>query len=164
MIGLPDKDKFNQSQPSNDGQFANYVAHPTLPELIETLFPVTAPKAFPRTDRVAAFLTGIHGLNRPPNVTPADMLRLNTSVQPKPAQQQSALGVLGGDLAGFPNRRRPCDDVVDITLRVAMGVLPTEAEAPSGRLNYTDGVAISATEFNSRFPYLNTPIPDDADY
>ena len=164
VIGLPDKDKFNTSHPRNDGQFATYVTNPTLPELIQTLFPaVTAPNAFPRTDLVAAFLTGIEGLNRPQTVTPSEMLRLNTSIQPKPAGAQSPLGVLGGDLSGFPNGRRPGDDVVDIALRVVMGVLLPESEAPSGRLPYTDGVAVRATDFRNTFPYLNTPIPGDAD-
>ena len=164
VIGLPDKDLFNVSRPSNDGQFAKYVTNPTLPELIQTLFPsVTAPNAFPRTDLVAAFLTGIDGLNRPSGVKPSEMLRLNTSIKPKARAAQKSLGVLAGDLAGFPNGRRPGDDVVDIALRVVMGVLLPEADAPSGRLPYTDGVIVNATEFQSKFPYLNTPIPGDAD-
>lgn len=164
VIGVKDKDLFNISRPRFDGQFAAYVTNPTLPELIQTLFPaVTAPNAFPRTDLVAAFLTGIDGLNQPPSVKPSEMLRLNTFIKPKPASEQSSLGVLGGDLAGFPNGRRPGDDVVDIALRVMMGVLLPKADAPSGRLPYTDGVIINATEFRSTFPYLNTPIPGDAD-
>lgn len=164
VIGLPDKDTFNISRPRFDGQFAKYVTNPTLPELIQTLFPaVTAPNAFPRTDLVAAFLTGIDGLNRPANVKPSEMLRLNTFIKPKPAGEQASLGVLGGDLAGFPNGRRPGDDVVDIALRVMMGVLLPEDQAPSGRLPYTDGAAVRATDFRNTFPYLNTPIPGNAD-
>ena len=160
IIGLPDKDKFNASEPKDDAQFATYVTNPTLPALIQALFPgVTAPTKFPRADLVAAFLTGVKGLNQPPNVVPAEMLRLNTSIAPRPASTQNTLAVLGGDIAGFPNGRRPGDDVVDIELRVAMGVLLSSADAPSGQLPYTDGAALSAKQFQTRFPYLNTPLP-----
>lgn len=160
VIGLPDKDAFNASQPSGDGQFATYVTNPTLPELIEILFPIVqAPNLFPRTDLVAAFLTGIEGLNQPANVVASEMMRLNTSIAPKPAAQQNNLGVLGGDTSGFPNGRRPGDDVVDIELRVAMGVLLTPEQAPSGQLPYNDGVTVKATDFRNKFPYLNTPLP-----
>ncbi|MEP6634096.1 MAG: DUF4331 domain-containing protein, partial [Luteimonas sp.] len=160
VIGLPDKDKFNASQPKDDGQFATYVTNPTLPELIEILFPgVQAPNTFPRTDLVAAFLTGVPGLNKPDVVTPSEMMRLNTSIAAKPASTQATLGVLSGDTAGFPNGRRPGDDVVDIELRVAMGILLTDAEAPSRNLPYTDGAALKATDFRNTFPYLNTPLP-----
>ena len=160
VIGLGDKDKFNASQPKDDGQFATYVTNPTLPELLEILFPVVqAPNSFPRTDLVAAFLTGLDGLNKPAGVVPSEMLRLNTSIAPKVAADQSNLGALTGDTSGFPNGRRPGDDVVDIELRVAMGVLLPPADAPSGQLPYTDGATLNATEFRSTFPYLNTPIP-----
>jgi hypothetical protein len=157
VIGLKDKDRFNASQPRNDAQFLTYVTHPVLPELLQALFGVTAPNQFPRNDLVQAFLTGIPGLNA--TATPAEMLRLNTSIAPKVAAQQSALGVLGGDTAGFPNGRRPGDDVVDIELRVAMGVLLPLDVAPSGQLPYTDGAAVSAAAFDDTFPYLRTPNP-----
>jgi hypothetical protein len=163
VIGLPDKDKFNESRPIDDAQFAKYVTNPTLPELLEALFGVTAPNKFPRTDLVEVFLTGVTGLNQPANVVPAEMLRLNTSIAPKPPAQQSNLGVLGGDTAGFPNGRRPGDDVVDASLRVAMGILLTDAEAPSRSLPYTDGATVSALDFLGRFPYLAPPIGGDAD-
>ena len=160
VIGLPDKDRFNASQPRDDGQFAKYVTNPTLPILIQALFPgVKAPTKYPRTDLVAAFLTGVDGLNKPANVTPAEMMRLNTSIAPKTAANQQTFGVLAGDTAGFPNGRRPGDDVVDIELRVAMGVLLPAADAPSGQLPYTDGASLKATDFGNSFPYLNTPIP-----
>jgi hypothetical protein len=170
VIGLKDKDRFNASKPSGDGQFADYVTNPTLPALIQTLFPsALAPTKFPRQDLVAAFLTGVPGLNRPTNVTPSEMLRLNTSIAPVPAAQQQTLGVLAGDAAGFPNGRRPGDDVVDASLRVAMGVLCTlndpakfgcvAGDAPAGGAPLTDGVGIDATRFSSFFPYLTTPLP-----
>ncbi|MDQ3494252.1 MAG: DUF4331 domain-containing protein [Pseudomonadota bacterium] len=166
IIGLQDKDKFNASRPADDAQFLRYVTNPTLPALIEVLFAsagVKAPTKFPRTDLVSVFLTGIQGLNQPANVKPSEMLRLNTSIAPRAAAAQNNLGVLAGDNAGYPNGRRPGDDVVDITLRVAMGALLTDAEAPSRNLPFTDGAATSALRFFGRFPYLATPIGGDED-
>ena len=160
VIGLKDKDRFNASEPRDDAQFLDYVTHPTFPALLEALFGsagVRAPTLFPRTDLVAAFLTGVDGLNR--FGTPAEMMRLNTTIAAKPAAMQDSLGVLGGDLAGFPNGRRPGDDVVDIELRVAMGVLLDAGVAPSGSLPFTDGALVQATDFDDHFPYLTTPLP-----
>lgn len=158
VIGLYDKNRFNQSSPVDDGQFATYVTNPTLPELLQILFPsVQAPNAFPREDLVSVFLTGVSGLNMPANVRASEMLRLNTSIAPVSAVNQDSLGVLAGDNAGFPNGRRPGDDVVDAALRVAMGVLLPESQAPSGQLPYTDGAIVDATDFRNTFPYLNTP-------
>jgi len=159
VIGLPDKDRFNASEPKDDGQFASYVTNPSLPTLLQVLFGVHAPTAYPRTDLVAAFLTGIPGLNQAKKVTASEMLRLNTSTPPVAAAQQNTLAVLGGDTAGFPNGRRPGDDVVDIELRVAMGVLLPADQAPDGQLPYTDGTSLSAADFAQTFPYLNPPLP-----
>ncbi len=116
VIGLKDKDKFNASQPMNDGQFATYVTNPTLPTLLQILFSsagVKAPTNYPRTDLVAAFLTGIPTLNKPANVVASEELRLNTAIPAVAQPQQDRLGVINGDNAGFPNGRRPGDDVVD---------------------------------------------------
>ena len=169
VIGLKDKNKFNNSEPKDDAQFADYVTNPTLPALLEILFGgagVKAPTNFPRTDLVAAFLTGVQGLNQPPNVVASEMLRLNTAIPPVPSAFQRRLGVLAGDNAGFPNGRRPGDDVVDIELRVAMGVLCTlniggckPSDAPAGTLHYTDGAFIYAGFFPEQFPYLQHPLP-----
>jgi len=162
VIGLADKDAFNASEPKDDAQFATYVTNPTLPELLEILFPGTAvaPNQFPREDLVAAFLTGVEGLNQPANVVASEMLRLNTGIEPTAAAAQSNLGVLGGDLAGFPNGRRPGDDVVDIELRVAMGALIDDATiAPNNTAPLTDGVTVDAGDFDPSFPFLTTPLP-----
>jgi hypothetical protein len=131
VIPLQDKDRFNSSKPRDDGRFADYVTNPTLPALIEIAFalPGIAPKNLPRTDLVTTFLTGIQGLNQPAKVTPAEMLRLNTSIPATPEAMQNRLGVVGailsgdGDFAGYPNGRRPKDDVVDISLVAVMGGL-----------------------------------------
>ena len=172
VIGLDDKDAFNASKPRDDAQFLDYVTNPFLPAFVASLFPVTAPTNFPRTDLVNLFLKGIEGVNQPKNVVPSEMMRLNTSIAPVAAAAQNELGVAAGDNAGFPNGRRPGDDVVDISLRAAMGVLCVltgandalkvgckPSDAPSGGLLYTDGVRREATKFNSAFPYLTTPLP-----
>lgn len=161
VIGLKDKDRFNASEPKDDSQFATYVTHPAMPELLEILFPGTAvaPNLFPRTDLVAAFLTGVSGLNQPVSVVGSEMLRLNTGIAPTAAGEQNNLGVLGGDLAGFPNGRRPGDDVVDSVLRVAMGALiEDESVAPNRAAPLTDGATVSASDFSAEFPYLISPI------
>jgi hypothetical protein len=168
VIGLADKNKFNASQPNGDAQFATYVTNPTLPAVLELLFGaagVKAPTNFPRKDLVAAFLTGVGGLNQLGG--PSEEMRLNTSIAPTAAAGQNNLGVLGGDNAGFPNGRRPGDDVVDIELRVSMGVLcvafpgvycnPTDA--PSGALPFTDGTLNDVSQFDATFPYLKDPFP-----
>jgi hypothetical protein len=171
VIGLPDKDRWNASVPKNDGQFADYVTNPSLPVLLQTLFGgagVKAPNVYPRTDLVAAFLTGLKGLNQPAHATPAEELRLNTGTPATPVASQNDLGVLGGDLGGFPNGRRPIDDVVSIELRVAMGVLlspfdgsakdPDPSSDASRQLHYTDGVEPNPADYLTVFPYVNTPL------
>lgn len=166
VIGLKDKDQFNHSKPSGDGQFIDYVTNPTLPALVEVLFGsagVKAPTNFPRNDLVTAFLTGVSGLNQPANVVASEMLRLNTAT-PAASGTQNRLGVIGGDNAGFPNGRRPGDDVVDIALRVVMGRLChvnigcAAKDAPAGLIDFTDGAYVDSTRFDNAFPYLRTPL------
>ena len=186
VIGLKDKDKFNASEPKDDvAKFAPYVFYPTLPALIQTLYPqAPAPTNFPRQDLVTAFLTGVPTVNKPANenMVPSDMLRLNTSIAAVAAANQNDLGVISiidaqndgrpstaNDVAGFPNGRRPGDDVTDIALRVSMGALChaglpaavtcVPADAKAGNALFTDGALKPATEFDSVFPYLTTPTP-----
>jgi len=180
VIGLDAKDRFNSSEPKKDGQFADFVTHPTLPALLDILFRDAvgassniAPNNLPRLDLVATFLTGFEGVNQLATVTPSEMLRLNTGIPAVAADVQSNFGVAGGDLAGFPNGRRPGDDVVDVALRVVMGrlchpltiggnsvdlKLCTPTDAPVGTVPFTDGAPISAMDFDMSFPYLNTPL------
>ena len=171
VIGLKDKNRFNASEPKHDSRFGIYVTNPTLPVLINALFGVPAP-ATPRNDLVQVFLTGVPGLNQPANVRASEMLRLNTSIAPKAPAAQSPIGVLGGDTAGFPNGRRPGDDVVDIALRAVEGILLPGHPAAIEQL--TDGALSTATIaytpdgtvtgdaafslFRSSFPYLQTPL------
>ena len=148
VIGLPDKDKFNASQPKDDGQFLTYVSNPTLPALLSTVLGAdVAPKNLPRTDLLTTFLTGITGVNKPANPAPSEMLRLNTAVSAVPFAAQNRLGVAGNalakgnDNAGFPNGRRPKDDVVDIAL-VAMvgGLCAINGAGDTLKLNSVPGV------------------------
>jgi hypothetical protein len=191
VIGLPDKDRFSASEPKNDGQFATYVTNPTLPALLDALFRGAvnqtlgtsianlAPNNLPRTDLVTAFLTGFAGVNQMSHVTASEMTRLNTGIPAAPAASQSNFGVAGGDLAGFPNGRRPGDDTVDVALRVVMGRLCypltiggnsvdlglcTAANAPVGNVPFTDGAPVSAADFDTTFPYLTTPLPGSGGY
>jgi hypothetical protein len=186
VIGIPDKDRFNASEPKDDGQFAIYVTNPSFPAILDVLFRDAvnqtlgthianlAPANFPRADLVATFLTGYAGVNQLGTVTASEMLRLNTKIAATAAAQQSTFGVAGNDLAGFPNGRRPGDDVVDIALRVVMGRLcypiPVNgqltdlklckpSDAPVGNVAFTDGAPISSADFNAAFPYLKTPLP-----
>jgi len=178
VIGLPDKDKFNSAKPKDDSQFADYVTHPTLPALLEIALalPNIAPKNLPRTDLVTTFLTGIAGVNKPASVTPSEMLRLNTNTPPTAAASQHRLGLAGGDAAGFPNGRRPKDDVVDISLVAVMGGLcmlngdgntlglgadckPANVPLGSTSLKLHDAVDQAVVPLMGGFPYLSTPIP-----
>ncbi len=194
VIGLPDKDLFNSSEPAQDGQFANYVTNPTLPAILNLLFNSgqefgvadIAPQNFPRQDLIAAFLTGVAGVNQLMTVTPSEMLRLNTGVPATASGSQANLGIAAGDLAGFPNGRRPGDDVVDIALRAMMGAfchaIPVDlngdetlddqdnlllcgttpedssAQAPAGTAGFLDGAPQNEGQFMASFPYLTTPI------
>jgi len=181
LIGLPDKDKWNRRKPSQDGLLHKYILFPTFPAIVSALFlapvnsvlktnfPTLAPNNYPRTDLAAIFLTGIAGINQlasPPNGGYVEYLRLNTSIAPTPQANQSYLGVVGGDLAGYPNGRRPGDDVIDITLRAAMGVLCytklgycAANNAPVGNAALLDGAPVAAANFANAFPYVNTPTP-----
>lgn len=188
VIGYDQKDLFNASHPSDDGQFLEFVTNPVLPAILDSLFrdpvnqtlgtdiPNLAPTNFPRNDLVTAFLTGFPGVNQFSNVTPGEMLRLNVDIPATPRASQSAFGVAGGDLAGFPNGRRPGDDVVDLALRVVMGALchdlpigtdgaPTNLgicspeDAAVGNVAFTDGAPLSARDLDNSFPYLLTPYP-----
>ena len=173
IIGIDDKDKFNASKPKSDpANFADYVTNPVLPALIESLFPsAVAPTNFPRTDLLNVFLKGIKGVNQPANVVSGEMLRLNTATAVTAAGSQNPLGVAAGDNAGFPNGRRPADDVVDLSLRVAMGALCVltgagdtlqvgcqPSDAPAGGLAFTDGVRKTDANYGTTFPYLTTPV------
>ena len=197
VIGLPDKDKFNASQPKDDGQFLTYVSNPTLPALLSTVLGANVtPTNLPRTDLLTTFLTGITGVNKPANPKPSEMLRLNLAVPAVPFAAQNRLGVAGNalaggtDNAGFPNGRRPKDDVVDIALVAVVGGLcvingdtdalklnsvpgvpgltsackPSSVPLGASAANIHDAVDQATVPFLPGFPYLNTPNSGSATY
>lgn len=158
VIPMALKDKFNASKPKDDvANFAGPVTNPELAALLNGIYGVPVPPA-PRSDLVDALLLGVPGLNRPAGSPVAsDMLRLNTST-PVCTVGCSTLGVIGGDVQGYPNGRRLTDDVVDISERVIAGVLvgPPYNGAPNNALG--DGVNGTPYTFGSDFPYLVTPL------
>lgn len=183
VIGLPDKDKFNASKPKDDGQFLNYVTNPTLPALLSVVLnlPGAAPTNLPRNDLVTTFLTGIKGVNQPANVVASEELRLNTAIPAVPFAQQNRLGIVGNilakgnDNAGFPNGRRPKDDVVDVSLVAVMGGLciangdnnalgfgtackPSAVPLGATSLRLHDAVDQAVVPLLPNFPYLATPL------
>jgi hypothetical protein len=157
VIPLKDKDRWNGSKPRFDGQFGKYVLDPEPARLIDAiLLPNNDVPDPPRNDLAAIFLTGIQDLNKPKGVVPSSQLRLNTAISP--SDTPSRLGILGGDRAGFPNGRRPADDVVDIELRALAGATPLTPDfnkAPNNKLG--DGVDKNDVPFRNSFPYLADP-------
>jgi hypothetical protein len=158
VVPLGAKDHFNATPPAGDAEFLPAVLNPELPGLINALYGVPVPPA-PRNDLVTIFLTGIPGLTQPANVQASEMLRLNMGITPTAGVGKgNRMGVLAGDNAGFPNGRRPEDDVVDIAIQAMAGATPFTPEfnkAPNNLLG--DGVNQSAQAFNGAFPYLSQP-------
>jgi hypothetical protein len=149
VVPVGQKDKWNGSKPVDDAQFLSYVTDPEVPKLLQAIYGISAP-ATPRNDLVSVFLTGVRDLNQPSGVRPSEMLRLNTDIAP--VASPARLGVLAADIAGFPNGRRLTDDVVDITLQAAAGVLT------GARVNTLgDGVDRNDVPYRSSFPYLAFP-------
>ncbi|HEX8220841.1 MAG TPA: DUF4331 domain-containing protein [Chloroflexia bacterium] len=157
VVPLAAKDLWNGSKPEGDAQFLGGVTDPELAKLFKALYNIQVPPA-PRDDLVAIFLTGIPGATQPPTATlkPSEQLRLNMGVPP--AAQPNALGVVGGDLAGYPNGRRLADDVTDISLKAVAG-----AAYPLFHKDFTpdplaaqlgDGVDANDVAFRTSFPYV----------
>ncbi len=146
------KDLFNASHPRDDARFLSGVTDPELAKLFNAVLNFPAPTTN-RTDLVQVFLTGVPGATMPPNVKPAEMLRLNVAVPPSASPNR--LGVVGGDLGGFPNGRRLADDVVDIELQAVGGVL----QNVPGAAALSQGVPFNDKPFLNTFPYAASPHP-----
>jgi hypothetical protein len=173
IVPMSRKDEWNQLPPSDDKQFADFVAHPELARLLPVLYPHVFPNLAAldasgkaRADLVAILLTGIPkgvipGFQNNTGSVLADMLRLNTAIPP--SHSPNDLGVLGGDLAGFPNGRRPKDDVVTIELRAIAGLtfpLVDPTFTPDAAVKViTDGLTAKnvTAPFLHVFPYLGVP-------
>jgi hypothetical protein len=154
VIPLGQKDQFNRSEPADDvANFGGSVVDPELAKLFNLIYHINVPPA-PRNDLVAVFATGVAGLNQPAGVSPGEMLRLNMTIPP--VRTPNRLGVLAGDVAGFPNGRRLGDDVIDIEERVVAGVLvPGFNVAPNNQLG--DGINENDLPFLPYFPYVAPP-------
>jgi hypothetical protein len=169
IVPMGEKDLWNSLTPASDSQFLKYVQHPELASLLPVLYPGVFPNLAAlnaaRADLVAVLLTGL-----PSGVVPgfqnytgpqyADMLRLNVAIPPT-TNNPNPLGVVGNDLAGFPNGRRVFDDVVTVELRAIAGKtypLVNKNYTPDGAASLiTDGLGPNSTTYLSQFPYLGTP-------
>jgi uncharacterized protein DUF4331 len=173
LIPLGKKDLWNSLPPSDDKRFASYVTNPELATLLPALYPGVFPNlaaldssGAARADLEAILLTGI-----PSGIVPgfqnytgpvlADMLRLNTAIPP--TKTPNSLGIIGGDLAGYPNGRRVFDDVVTIELRAIAGatyplVHPSYVPDAAAKA-ITDGLTPASVPsgYLSQFPYLGVP-------
>lgn len=174
IVPMGKKDLWNTLQPSDDKQFAGYVAHPELASLLPVLYPGVFPNldalnkaGTTRADLLAVLLTGlpagvVPGFQNYTGAVQADMLRLNTAIPPTTANP-SIYGLLGGDAAGFPNGRRVFDDVVAVELRAVAGVTYAlvdktfTPDAAAGQV--TDGLTPNDLDvpYLSQFPYLGVP-------
>ena len=173
IVPMAEKDKWNSLPPSEDKRFAGFVEKPELAGLLPVLYPKLFDKlealnkaGKPRADLVAILLTGIpdgiiDNFQNNTGDVKADMLRLNTAVPP--AKKENKFGVLGGDLAGFPNGRRIADDVVSISLRAIAGVtVPLvdknfKPDAAAALVEQGLSVNDSKAKLLKRFPFLGTP-------
>jgi hypothetical protein len=150
VIPIGQKDRFNRTKPADDAaNFGKFVVEPEVAKLLNALFNLGV-KETGRTDIVLALLQGVPGLNQQSG-KPVDTLKINLATPP--SSSPNRLGVVGGDLAGFPNGRRLADDVVDIELRVIAGVLLK----PPNTTPLGDGVDGNDKSFSDKFPYLATP-------
>ena len=164
VIPLSKKDFWNREDPADDVQFLEFYRSPEVARLINGLYPATEDiEEHDRDDLVAILLTGVPSLNFT-GPQKADLLRLNTSIEPTaPVGAGNRLGVMGGDFAGFPNGRRLEDDVVDIEVRaIAEGygpflnaLLGLPNKTPNNQLG--DGVDANDKSFLTGFPYAATP-------
>jgi hypothetical protein len=160
VVPLGLKDTFNSLEPKQDSILLPFLEDPEVPKLLSGLFGILSPP-LPRNDLVTIFMTGIPGLNQPPGVRPAEELRLNVAIGPNPFP--NSLGVLGGDIAGFPNGRRLTDNVVDIALRAMAGATPLTPNFNKGiNAELTDGVPANDVPFRTTFPFLASPHPGNA--
>ncbi|HKY55077.1 MAG TPA: DUF4331 family protein [Anaerolineales bacterium] len=141
IIGTEDKDRWNALDPSRERRFLDYYTNPRLVAALEAVFGADAE---PLLDLRDVFLTYEPGnYNRL-----SELLRLDISVDPVPLADQDPLTVLGGDSAGWPNGRRPIDDVTDVAVRVVGGENFADA---------SDNVDANDLPLLDTFPFLSTP-------
>jgi hypothetical protein len=171
LIPMSLKDAWNASKPRDEKNFLKFVQHPELARLLPALYPKVFPKLealeatkAPREDLVAILLTGlpagvVPGFQNNTGKVLADMLRLNVAVPP--ASTPNPLGIIGGDLAGFPNGRRVADDTTTIELRAIAGatvpLVKKGFEPDEAATAITDDTTPLPFRFQSTFPYIGIP-------
>jgi hypothetical protein len=143
IIGTEDKDLWNRTEPEDESQFLDYYLNPRLAVALQLVTGVPA-ATMGRTDLVNALL------HYTPGDRASELLRLDLSVAPRPFASQKRLTVLAGDNAGWPNGRRPKDDVTDIAVRLVGGGNYIAAHA-------ADGVNTNDKTLSAQFPFLATP-------
>lgn len=161
LIGTGDKDLWNTRSPAKEEAFLDYYLNPRLAAVINLAFGTSFPTTG-RTDLVSALLKYP---GQDPNTCTrknrcAELLRLNVSVPPTAPAEQKRLSLLAGDSAGFPNGRRPNDDVTDIGLRVIAGTLLGPVPHLGDGVNYnigTQGGHLTGNGIYTVFPFLPTP-------
>ncbi len=176
IVPLGKKDEWNGDNPVDDLEYLPDVQHPELARLLPGLYPGAFPNlaalvasGSPRADLAAILLTGIPaavgiGFQNYTGPTNADMLRLNVGIAPT-TTSPNPLGVVGGDLAGFPNGRRVFDDIVTIELRAIAGLTYPLVAPPPGYTvdgvvgSVDDGLTLSSVPsgYPSHFPYVGSP-------
>jgi hypothetical protein len=152
IIGTGSKDRFSMDDPTNDVQFASFFLNPLLAQIFASIG-IPVPPA-PRTDLLplVQYMAPICPGCGPGDAGPiADLLRLNTGIAPTPFGSQKRLGFLAGDTSGFPNGRRPVDDVIDIAARAVGGIL---ADSKKYGTPIGDGVNVSSSQLTGTFPFL----------
>jgi hypothetical protein len=170
IVPMAKKDRWNAVGPDRDREFARFVARPELARLLPTLYPGVFPRLATlnntdRADLLAILLTGIpsgliDGFQNFTGRTQADELRLNVAIPP--SRNPNRLGLIGGDLAGFPNGRRVADDVVTIELRAVAGatypLVNSSFQPDDAVAQIEDGTFNNpGRQFLDRFPYLGVP-------
>ena len=146
IIGTPDKDEWNALEPEQEGRFEDYYLNPRLALALEVVYGVPADKT-DRTDLRDLLLKYQPGDRRL-----SELLRLNLAVPPTPLPAQRRMTALASpaDPAGWPNGRRPKDDVTDIAIRVVGGANYIAARA-------ADGVNTDDATLPGSFPFLASP-------
>ena len=141
IIGTKDKDRWNRLDPRRESVFVEYYTNPRLATALEVVFGADAEPLLDLRDVLLTYTPG--------NYTElSDLLRLNISVAPVELASQNPLTVLAGDGAGWPNGRRPIDDVTDVAIRVIGG---------TNYLSASDAVQANDMPLPDTFPFLSTP-------
>jgi hypothetical protein len=144
IIGTPDKDEWNSEEPEDEANFEDYYLNPRLALALQVVYGIPAGTTG-RTDLRDLLLK-----YQPSDRRLSELLRLDLGVPPTPLAAQRRLTVLAGDPAGWPNGRRPKDDVTDIAIRVVGGANYINARA-------ADGVNTDDATLPGSFPFLASP-------